>query len=343
MGDVAARAGVSRQLVSIIFRNEPGAGAETRARVLNAAEELGYRPDTAARMLRRKNSNVLGVSFRPQHAPESDVINGIYQEVEKFGYDVVLSAVTPERDEHTAVKELLGYRCEALIVIGSHLSADELRQLAARVPVVSVGGGRPVARPGCDVVRSAGDIGVAQAVDHLVELGHREIAYLHGQRMPSAKVRHEGYLRAMRRHELPARTVMTPDDYIEESGATAADTLLAEDVLPTAIVAGNDHAALGLIHALLRAGVTVPEHVSVTGFDGSRIAQLSYVDLTSVHQDGVQMGIVSVRAAVERITGERSDPTETVINPALVIRGSTAPPRSSAAVPHVTDPQSHVA
>jgi DNA-binding LacI/PurR family transcriptional regulator len=333
MGDVAARAGVSRQLVSLIFRNEPGASAETRARVLNAAEELGYRPDTAARMLRRKNSNYLGVLFRPQHAPESDVITGIYQEAAEFGYDVVLSAVTPDRDEQTAVKELLGYRCEALIVIGSHMGAGELKQLAARVPVVSVGGGRADLKTGCDIVRSAGDVGVAQAVDHLVELGHRHIAYVHGPRMPSAKVRHEGYLRAMRRHKLPAQTVMTPDDYIEESGAGAAETLLSDEVLPTAVVAGNDHAALGLIHVLLRAGVTVPQHMSVTGFDDSRIAQLSYVDLTTVHQDGMEMGNVAVRAAAERITGARADPTETVIMPALVVRGSTAPPRSSSAVP----------
>jgi DNA-binding LacI/PurR family transcriptional regulator len=174
---------------------------------------------------------------------------------------------------------------------------------------------------------------VAQAVDHLVELGHRHIAYVHGPRMPSAKVRHEGYLRAMRRHKLPAQTVMTPDDYIEESGAGAAETLLSDEVLPTAVVAGNDHAALGLIHVLLRAGVTVPQHMSVTGFDDSRIAQLSYVDLTTVHQDGMEMGNVAVRAAAERITGARADPTETVIMPALVVRGSTAPPRSSSAVP----------
>jgi DNA-binding LacI/PurR family transcriptional regulator len=326
MGDVAARAGVSRQLVSLVFRNAPGASAETRRRVRRAADELGYRPDTAARMLRRRSSQHIGVLFRPKHAPEADVIDGIYPAAAQCGYEVVLSALTDARDESTAVEELLGYRCEALILIGSHLPPDELRRLASRVPVVSVGGGVEVEITGADVVRSAGDLGVGLAVDHLFELGHRRIAYVHGQKMPSARIRQEGYLLAMARLGLPAHVVVTPEDYIEESGADAGRILLAEEKLPTAVVAGNDHAALGLIHTFLREGVTVPGHVSVTGFDDSRIAQLSYVDLTSVHQEGAEMGRAAVEAAVARITGARVGPREFVTAPTLAVRGSTAPP-----------------
>jgi DNA-binding LacI/PurR family transcriptional regulator len=333
MSDVAARAGVSRQLVSIIFREAPGASAETRDRVLKAANELGYTPDTAARMLRRRVSRHLGVLFTPAHTADADVLDGIYPAALRVGYDVVLSALTRARDEITAVGELLGYHCDALILIAPHMSPGELRQVAARVPVVLVGGGTPEEEIGCDIVRSAGDVGVAQAVDYLVELGHRHITYVHGQRMPSAKVRHQGYLRAMKKAGLPSQTVVTPQDYVEESGAEAASTLLAEAVLPTAVVAGNDHAALGLIHALLRAGVRVPQHVSVTGFDDSRIAQLSYVDLTTVHQDGAEMGRIAVQNAAERITGVRREATETVSTPTLVIRGSTSRPRNKAAVP----------
>jgi DNA-binding LacI/PurR family transcriptional regulator len=89
-----------------------------------------------------------------------------------------------------------------------------------------------------------------------------------------------------------------------------------------------------LVHALLLAGVRVPQHVSVTGFDDSRIAQLSYVDLTTVRQDGAEMGSVAVHAAIERITRARTTPTDTVITPKLVVRGSTGPPRPTAAVRH---------
>jgi DNA-binding LacI/PurR family transcriptional regulator len=327
MGDVAARAGVSRQLVSLIFLNAPGASSESRARVLEAAAELGYQPDAGARALRRGRSRSLGVLFQPKHTSEADVVGGIYPAAHRVSYNVVLSALTPARDEETAVAELLGYRCEALILIGAHMGLDDLRRLAAQLPVVSVGGGVPEGETGCDVVRSAGDVGVAQAVDHLVQLGHRHIAYVHGQRMPSAKIRQQGYLQAMARHGLPPRVVTIPEDYIEESGADAAKTLLQDETLPTAVVAGNDHAALGLIHTLLRAGVKVPEQISVTGFDDSRVAQLSYVDLTTVHQDGSEMGRFAVEAALARITGARTTPTEVVVSPTLVVRGSTAPPR----------------
>ena len=327
MGDVAARAGVSRQLVSLIFRNAPGASSESRARVLEAAAELDYRPNTGARALRRGTSRSLGVLFQPKHTSEADVVGGIYPAAHRVGYHVVLSAVTSARDETTAVAELLGYRCEALILIGTHMGLDDLRKLAAQLPVVAVGGGPPEGETDWDIVRSAGDVGVTLAVDHLVQLGHRHIVYVHGQRMPSAKIRQQGYLQAMARHGLPPRIVTTPEDYIEESGADAAKTLVQDGTLPTAVVAGNDHAALGLIHALLRVGVKVPEQVSVTGFDDSRVAQLSYVDLTTVHQDGSEMGRFAVEAALERITAARTNPTEVVVAPTLIVRGSTAAPR----------------
>src|SRR3954447_24139037 len=155
MGDVAAGAGVSRHLVSLVLRRAPGASAGTRERVLRAAEELGYQPDTAAQMLRRRNSKTVGVLFRPEHAPEADVLDGIYPAAAQAGYEVMLSALTPTREELAAVEELLGYRCEAVILIGSHMPPDQLRRLAGRVPVVSVGGGSPVEETGCDVVRSA--------------------------------------------------------------------------------------------------------------------------------------------------------------------------------------------
>jgi DNA-binding LacI/PurR family transcriptional regulator len=332
MGDVANRAGVSRQLVSLIFRNAPGAGPATTKRVLRAAEELGYTPDTAARMLRRKTSRFIGVLFNPKHAAEADVLDGIYPAVSMAGYEVVLSALTSSRDEGTAIEELLGFRCEALLLIGSHLGPDGFRDLAAKVPVVSVGGGSAEVGTGCDVVRSAGDVGVEQAVDHLCALGHRDITYVHGEKMASAEVRQQGYLRSMSKHGLTPHVLVTSSGYIEESGVEAAATLLNGRSLPSAVVAGNDHAALGVIHALLQAGVDVPRQVSVTGFDDSRVANLSFVALTTINQDSEQLGRLAAEAAVERITGVRSTPVEKIITPTLVVRGSTAPPRGRTAV-----------
>jgi DNA-binding LacI/PurR family transcriptional regulator len=274
----------------------------------------------------------LGVIFSPDDASDVQVIEGIYPAAMHVDYQVLLSALTPTRDANSAVKELIAHPCEALIVVGSHMSTGSLRKFAAEIPVVSVGAVAPTEEASWDVIRSSDDIGVERAVDHLHELGHRQIAYIHGQRMQSAKARYQGYLRAMEKHGMISHTVTTAAG-IEECGANIAQMLLSEAAQETAVVAGNDYSALSLIHAVLRAGADVPGYVSVAGFDDNRIVQLSYMNMTAVHQDWAAMGRFAVQAAVERITGTREEPTEKTITPALVVRGSTARPRSTDHVP----------
>ena len=328
MTDVAVRAGFSRQLVSLVLRGAAGASPQTRERVLQAAAELGYSPDIAARTLRRRTSAYLGVVFTPAHSSESDVVEHMYSAAAAAGYGVVLSALTPARDQLIAIQELLGYRSEALILIGTTMIPADLRSLGRRVPVVTVGGGPADLAAGVDVVRSAGDQGIAQSVEHLVALGHRDIAFVHTPDMPSSTLRQQGYVRAMRVAGLSPRAVTVAEGYTEDAGATAAGMLLAEDPLPTAVVTGNDQAGLGLVHALLRHGVRVPGDVSVTGFDDSRIARLSMLDLTSARQDTAEMSAMAVHAALRRIGDPGLPPGEFVTVPTLVVRGSTGLPRN---------------
>ena len=170
MHDVAARAGVSQSLVSIVMREAPGAGAATRERVLRIADELGYRPDTRAQLLRRGNSRLLGVVFGVQHAFHGDLVAGLYRAAGPLGYQLALSAVTPDRDEAAAVADLLGDRCEALLLLGAQSTPGELGRLAGIAPVVAVA--RAVRHSDVDVVRTADADGLGRAVDHLVGLGH---------------------------------------------------------------------------------------------------------------------------------------------------------------------------
>jgi DNA-binding LacI/PurR family transcriptional regulator len=328
MGDIAAHLGVSRQLVSLVLRDAPGASEQTRERVRRAAAELGYSPHIGARTLRQAKSKHLGVAFTAAHATEPDIVESIYPAAEARGYHVVLSAQTQTRSTVQAVEELLGYRCAALIIIGSTLSASELKDLTrrSRVPVVIVGAGRR--NMSYDVVRSAGDVGISMAVHHLAGLGHRDIVYIHSESMPPAQLRLDGYLAAAAELGIEPRVIRMEGDYTEESGSGAARQLLAGSCLPTAVVAGNDQAAFGLMQVLTRAGVSVPEEVSVTGFDDSRVAQLSSVDLTTVRQDPAEMGDAAVEAAVRRVGRSAVRPTEFVIMPTLIPRGSTTPPRS---------------
>ncbi|GAA0565870.1 LacI family transcriptional regulator [Saccharopolyspora erythraea NRRL 2338] len=327
MSDVAARVGVSQALVSLVFRNQPGASAETRERVFQAAEELGYRPDAAAQLLRRTRSRQLGVLFTMRHPHDVDIVEAVYPAARKHGYNVVLSAMVATRGERQAVEELLALRSEAIIIIGTESSAHELAAVAGQTPVVEI---NPTARAaGVDVVRTADGNGVRQAVDHLAELGHRAIAHLDGGVMPGAGERRRGYRAAMRRHGLAEHIQIHSGDYTEESGAQAARELLAHDELPTAVIAGNDRSAHGLLTTLLRAGVRVPEDVSIVGYDDSQLARLSFIDLTSVRQDAAEVAELAVQAAVERLDDGRTADRDIVLNPTLVVRGSTGPPRAS--------------
>ena len=327
MADIAADLGVSRQLVSLVLRDQPGASPETRARVTEAAKRLGYSPHAGARLLRQSTSRQLGVVFAPRHAPGQEIVQAIYAHASERGYQVMLSAITDARSGMQAVEELLGYRCAALVVIGADLGPDELRAVSRRanVPVVAVGAGRR--NRVYDVVHSAGDEGIAQAVRHLTELGHREITYVHASSMPPGPLRLTGFHRACDELSIQPVVLDLPGDYTEECGAKAARLLLDGPVLPTAVMMSNDHAALGLILTLARAGVSVPEDVSVTGYDDSGPARLSALDLTTVRQDPQAMGHCAIEAVLGRLSDPTKRPGEAVVDVSLVVRSSTAPPR----------------
>src|ERR1700761_8375912 len=139
MRDVAARAGVSQTLVSLVLRNAPGASAETRERVLRAAADLGYRPDTAAQVLRRTRSRHIGVLFTMRQPFDVDLAEAIYPAAERHGYHVVLGAIGAGRDDRQAVEELLAFRSEALILDGTSIKAAQLARVADQMPVVDIG------------------------------------------------------------------------------------------------------------------------------------------------------------------------------------------------------------
>ena len=323
--DVAARAGVSRALVSIVVRNAPGASEATRARVMAVAAELGYRPDVNARLLARRRSRLLGVTVQLGHPFHADVVTSLYDSAEEQGYELALSATGAGRDERRAVDTLLGYRSEALILLAGDAPEAALAAVGRRVPVVVVA--RRVHSTAVDVVRTADDIGVGQAVAHLVALGHAAIAHVDGGRAAGAADRRHGYRTAMRRHRLAQRVVTGGQS--EEDGARAARQLL-DGAPPTAVICYNDRCAVGLMDVLIRAGIRVPDDISVVGFDNSHLARLSHISLTTVAQDVTEMAALTVRRLVARLEGGPADlERENVLPPHLVIRGSTGHVRSA--------------
>jgi DNA-binding LacI/PurR family transcriptional regulator len=186
--------------------------------------------------------------------------------------------------------------------------------------------GRGVTGGPVDLIRNDDAIGTRQAVDHLVGLGHRAIAYVDGGPNPGADDRRDGYRAAMTDHGLDAEIRIVPGGYTEDEGAAAGEKLLAEP-LPTAVIAANDPCAVGILDSVLRAGIAVPGDLSVIGYDDSRFGRLPGIDLTSVRQDIPKMARLAVKAVVDRLDKPDRKPKDTKLRPKLVVRSTTAPPR----------------
>jgi DNA-binding LacI/PurR family transcriptional regulator len=322
MEDVATRAGVSRALVSIVFRQVPGASESTRRHVLAAADELGYQPDRRASRLGRSRTRMLGVVFGLGHDFHAEVVDGIYAAAGDHGYEVVLSGVSPRRSESDAVRAVLAERCEAVVLIGSQLPSRDIAELAGRLPTVSVL--RQLRVPAVDVVRTDEAAGLEELVDHLHGLAHRRILHLGGGNAPGAAPRRRGYLSAMARWGLEAETLA--GGLTEESGASAADQILARTAArrPTAVAAFNDRCALGLMHTLIRRGLRVPEEISIAGFDDIAAAAYAHVGLTTVRQDTDRLGQLAVDRLRHRLEGGTAPSPAGVVPAALMIRKTTA-------------------
>lgn len=324
--DVAAQVGMSTASVSLALRGAPGPSQKTRERVREAVEQLGYRPDRAASLLARRRRNLLGVTMNLHSTFHAELFEAMQERAAAAGYDLVTSLLSPGRDEQRAIDALIDFRCEALILLAPSTPSTRLVTIGRQMPLVVVGP-RSTGPATFDIVRTVDDEGVVQAVDHLVALGHRGIAFIDGGKGTGPSDRRRGYRKAMRRHRLSDQTRVIPGDHTEESGTHAAEAWLAEDELPTAVIASNDRCAVGFLDALSRKGVDVPGVVSIVGYDDSPLSRLAHINLTTVRQDATKQGEHAVEAALERLDTARSDPREVVLRPHLVVRGTTGPPR----------------
>jgi DNA-binding LacI/PurR family transcriptional regulator len=321
MQDVADEAGVSKGLVSMVLSGSSGPSATTRERVLAVAARLGYRGNRTAALLARRRTRTLGVTLIPGNLYHGELTEEIQSAADAAGYEVVLSSTAGVDDEGHAIESLVDSRCEALLLLGPTLPAAALASIVEAVPTVVLG--RPVDLPDADVVRADDARGVAHAVEHLLALGHRRVAHVDGGPGAIAEVRREAYVRAIRYRGLDP--LVLPGGVTEDEGAAALDALPA-DAGVTALVAFNDRTAVGVLDRLERSGARVPETMSLTGFDDSRFARHSRIDLTSVAQGYLEQARVAVRLALERLDGGRTERREVVVPTRLRVRGSTSPP-----------------
>lgn len=333
--DVARRARVSKSTVSRVLTGATGVSEETRSRVLAASRDLGYRPNALARTLSTGRSKVIGLVV-------SDITNPFFPEVARgiedvaamYNYSVILCNTDSQPGkEESYVRVLLEKGVDGIIFTSVRMGETNLTDLTRRgVPFVLAG--RTLASHPAWSVEVDNFLGGCLATEHLIHLGHREIAFIGGPPgVSSAEARLSGYQQALARHRLeldPA--LLLEGDFRHQGGLAAARKLFSSGTAPTAVFAANDFMALGVLEALRELRLAVPGEVSVVGFDD--IALAAPVDLTTVAQPRYDLGAIAARQLI-RLVEQDEEPPEThppeqiVLVPKLVVRGTTAAPGAS--------------
>jgi len=326
MADVAALAAVSPQTVSRVSNGHPGVVQATRDRVLAAMSELGYRPNGAARALKSGRFRTIGVIvFTLSTTGNIRTLEAIANSAAGEGYAIMLLPVAlPTQDGVTGAFSRLGeFDVDAVIVIMEvHLMDTAKVQLPPGVPVVVADSD---ASDRYNVVDTDQAAGARQAVEHLLDLGHRTVWHVAG---PPASYAAEGRAVAWR-STLEERGLPVPPplhgDWAAESGHRIG-LRLADEPGCTAIFVANDQMALGVLLALHERGKSVPRDVSVVGFDDIPEAASFIPPLTTVRQDFTEAGRLCVEGVLRQIRGDDGARGATLVPTELVVRSSTAPP-----------------
>jgi DNA-binding LacI/PurR family transcriptional regulator len=333
--DIAERAGCSVMTVSKALRDAKDISAATKARIKAMAKEMGYVPDSMAQALRSRSTRLLGVVISTTTNPIfSRLLVGLEEKAHELGYDLVLAHTLnqPEREEEV-IRSLIARRVDGIFISPVYRMSqrapiyEELKQ--RNIPVVLLGHPAPFCTGFCGV--ETDDVAASQAsTRHLIELGHRQIAFFAGpQTSPWAAERFDGYRRALREAGIPY-----DDHLLFSAGATiqegekAALQWLNERPVCTAIQCNNDLVAIGAAATLLDQGIRIPEEISVVGFGNVLTAEFFRVPLTTIRQPKLRLGSVAMGMMMDLLKGRTPDVRR--LPGELIIRRSSAPPDSSA-------------
>jgi LacI family repressor for deo operon, udp, cdd, tsx, nupC, and nupG len=331
INDVARAAGVSKGAVSFAFNSRPGLAPETRERILATALELGWTPSSRARALSVSRALAVGlVMARPPETLRADpffpsFIAGLESELSRHGYALLLQVVPEHETEHETYRRLAGEgRVDGVFVTDLYVD-DPRPALLAELGLPSVIVGPALGEAFWPAVGVDDGPGVADAVEHLLTLGHTRIAHVAG---PGAMVHGQSRRRAwsatLRAAGLPEGPCIETD-FSAEAGAAATRQLLDLAEPPTAIVYANDLMAIAGLAVAVARGVDVPRQLSVIGYEDTELAAHMQPPLTTVSTDVTGWGRAAAKRLLELIDGRPA--TETTLRPPrLVVRGSTAGP-----------------
>lgn len=328
LDDVALAAGMSRAQTSRALRGDPGVRPETRDRIAKIAAELGYRPNLAARSLVSAHSSAVGLLIGDPNNPfHIELAQSIDRELIAAGFEPTTTLRAADDTSVTsAVERLLRLRAAGVILIANSLSAKAIGDIADSLPCVYMGS-LQVKHPQVTAITVDDDGGIRRAMEHLFSLGHRRIAHLGGGTEASARERTRAYCEAMKEAGLEPFYLRGTHD--AASGRRGVDVLFADPEPPTAILASNDYLALGILDRLRGMGLSVPDDVSVIGFDDIPNASNSVFSLSTLRQDTDAQARVAVESLKEILADKPKRTKRHVMPVKLVIRQSSGPPKAN--------------
>ena len=330
--DIAARAGVSIATVSHAFRNPGRVSDKTREKVLAAAKEVGYTPNSHAVSLRTaKSGSIVVIIPDVGDSYNADIIKGIESVARHRGYSVLLGDSQGSEQREREFAAMVQSRQADGIILMSHRMPYDLPDdvLPEDLPPL-VNGSEYTGHDAFPCVSIDDRQGAIDATNHLLQLGHRKIAIITGEEdSTSSRSRISGFREAMAAAGVPVneRMVIT-GDYTADSGEMGARELLVRKQRPTAIFCFSDEIALGCMHALQDAGFGIPQDISVIGFDDIPFARYFVPSLTTVAQPTEAIGRTCATLLFDLIDGKRPTKNRFILPHTLIARDSTAPPQS---------------
>lgn len=338
--DVAKAAGVSPATVSLVFRDRPGVGAETRDRVRKVAEELGFEYDAPSQP--RKTSTILLIIYKQHGRVVADtpffesLIKGVSDMTYKLGYHrLSVSYFYSQENKAEQLSSLRSIKCAGIVLLATEMRATDVTQFEhLGVPIVLLDNWFPTKN--LDSVVIDNSRGAWTAVRYLRNMGHTDIGYLHSNtEIRNFLERRDGYIQAMRYFHTtdidPLHTIVEVGSTMESAYKDMSRYLDGNPYLPTAYFADNDLIAMSCIRALKDHGIRVPEDISLIGFDDVSTAAIADPPLTTMAVPKTNMGAIAVRRLVEHVKGETDGEVVRIsVLPEIVQRASVVKPDEDA-------------
>lgn len=331
--DIAKEVDLSVTTVSRALNDYPDVSPQTKARIRRAALEMGYHPNVIARKLQKRRTDTIGFVIPAAGSRFSDpffieLITGIGDEAARQEFDLLVSTCAPGNHEAESYHTLTrGNRVDGLLLVRIRRKDERISQLmASGTPFVAFGRSDPPSD--YPYVEVDGRKGISETTQHLIDVGHRVLAHIAAPSdLTFGSERLRGFKEALARNNIPLDEDLIVTGYLtQESGYEAAHRLLEQESCPTAIVASNDLMAIGAISAAQERGLVVGQDISITGFDNIPPAAHSHPPLTTVEQPVYDIGVTICRMLCQIIKGEEPIERQVVLEPKLVMRGSTGPP-----------------